>query len=400
VTWSGGLDPLRLAEKQLARDRLRTRGRRWLLERKSARMVASPFAFLRGAAPMFFEILEAHPYFAEGPAGDGWICGDLHIENFGAYRPGAFHEEGRASPKGRRVAFGLNDFDDANLAPLRFDVLRLVTSLLLAARDLGWKGPRAVRLCEVLLGAYADGAKPRVPAPVTALLERAEARSHKKLLADRTVLVRGRRRFERGERYRDLPPSLARAAGTALREAARAFPIDEGAAELDVEDVAFRIAGTGSLGLLRVAVLTRGKGPDARWIFDLKEETRSASAGLRADRLVPAERVRRAMEACLDPLPRMLGTARLDGRSMLVRRLTPQEDKLDMRLVAQGELEPLAAYLGSLTRAAHVRGAARALPRWTRSDRRAILDRAVVLAGIHEAAYLAYCRVVERARIV
>jgi uncharacterized protein (DUF2252 family) len=398
--WPGSIDPLRLAERQLARDRARTRGRRWLLARKAARMSASPFAFLRGASPMFYEILAEAPLFAEGPPGEGWICGDLHLENFGAYRPSGFHEEERGPRRRRRVAFGLNDFDDAAVAPLRFDVLRLVTSLLLGAREHGWSGGRALRLCEALLGAYADDATPRAPPCVTALLDRAGKRSHRKLLADRTETVRGRRRFTRGERYRELDPRARIAVEGALREAARGFGLAQDAPELDVEDVAFRVAGTGSLGLLRVAALTRGKGEDAQWIFDLKEETRAASALLVPDRLVPAERVRRAMEACLDPLPRMLGTATIAGRSVLVRRLAPQEDKLDIGRIAREELDDLAAYLGALTRAAHARGARRRLPRWSAADRRAVLDRAVVLAGVHEAAYLAFCRIVARAGLV
>lgn len=49
-------------------------------------MLASPHAFLRGAAPLFYEILAARPDLAAGPPGEGWIVGDMHLENVGAYR--------------------------------------------------------------------------------------------------------------------------------------------------------------------------------------------------------------------------------------------------------------------------------------------------------------------------
>ena len=82
---------------------------------------------------------------------------------------------------------------------------------------------------------------------------------------------------------------------------------------------------------------------------------------------------------------------------MFVRRLMPQEDKLDLGRIAHGELEPLARHLGALMGAAHRRGAKR-LPRrpWRAEDRAGLLARAIALAGAHEAMYLAYCDQVRR----
>ena len=80
-------DPVLLAKRQLAGDRAKTARFPGLYERKIARMSASPLAFLRGAAPLFYEILSKRPDLARGPAGEGWLTGDLHLENFGAYRP-------------------------------------------------------------------------------------------------------------------------------------------------------------------------------------------------------------------------------------------------------------------------------------------------------------------------
>jgi hypothetical protein len=88
----------------------------------------------------------------------------------------------------------------------------------------------------------------------------------------------------------------------------------------------------------------------------------------------------------------MLGTTELRSISMLVRRLTPQEDKLNLRHLKADDLTPLSAYLGALIGAAH----ARANPQfsgasWSDSECAELLDKAVTLAGIHEAAYLALC---------
>jgi uncharacterized protein (DUF2252 family) len=61
------VDPALLAERQLLNDRQRTARFPFLLQHKIDRMAVSPLAFLRGAAPLYFEILAAHPILAEGP---------------------------------------------------------------------------------------------------------------------------------------------------------------------------------------------------------------------------------------------------------------------------------------------------------------------------------------------
>src|SRR5581483_6313382 len=80
-------DPMKLAERQLERDRRRTRAYPGLFEHKVERMRASPLAYLRGTAPLYYALLREHPELRAAPPGEGWIAGDLHVENFGAYRP-------------------------------------------------------------------------------------------------------------------------------------------------------------------------------------------------------------------------------------------------------------------------------------------------------------------------
>jgi uncharacterized protein (DUF2252 family) len=165
----------------------------------------------------------------------------------------------------------------------------------------------------------------------------------------------------------------------------------------EIEDMAFRIAGTGSLGCLRIAVLVRGKGKrHGEWVFDMKEEDAQASAMwlVPKNSLRGSERVEKGLRACLKDVPRALGHTKLRGLPMLVRRLTPQEDKLDLLHIPADELVPLARLLGALTGRVHTRGATKKPPKrgWSAAEVRHILDSAVRLAGIHEATYLAYCQ--------
>ena len=406
------VDPLVLARRQIANDRERTERFPALFDRKLARMTASPLAFLRGAAPLFYELLAAHPAVAEGPRGKGWITGDLHLENFGAYRPLPLNP-GVPSGGRREVAFDLNDFDDAVVGPWRLDVLRLTTSLILGGRELGAGGRRTLDLAHELLRSYVRAAfskddairacEGHEPAPVMRLIGQVAERSRKELLEGRTEVVKGARRFVRGERYANLPRAIAKRVPKAFAQYVKGLPEDvqQRAGEFEVLDAAWRIAGTGSLGGLRVAVLARPKtekDEDHTWVFDMKEEGRPSAMAflgrpLKKWRLTPAARVATAFGACVARPPRLLGTSSLDGVPLFVRRLAPQEDKLDLSAIADADLDPLADYLGTLVGRAHARGATKPPARpWTDAECETIIDHAIAVAGIHEAAYLALCK--------
>jgi uncharacterized protein (DUF2252 family) len=86
------------------------------------RMMASPYAFLRGSAAMMAEDFAHLPRTGIEPV----ICGDAHLGNFGFY----------ASPE-RDLVFDLNDFDEAHPGPWEWDLRRLTTSVWVAGRENG-----------------------------------------------------------------------------------------------------------------------------------------------------------------------------------------------------------------------------------------------------------------------
>ena len=407
------LDPWALADRQLLLDRERTKRFPELFVRKLQRMSASPLAYLRGAAPLFYELLAANPALAEGCGGEGWLVGDMHLENVGAYRPDPLGtleptsgRESAASKKQHEVRFDLNDFDDALIGPWRLDVLRLTTSLLLGGRELGANGLVALELCDLLLDAWAksafDGAPlPEQPAPVVALCEQVRTRSKAALLDARTAVTGGKRHFVRGPRYADLPAEVIDGVPAAFETYIASLPDEDRPhkGSLEILDCALRIAGTGSLGGLRIAVLVKGKGgTDGGWIFDLKEQgDPSASILLGAPALVPAERVATAFKTAVERPMRMIGCTVLRGSggttklSMFVRKLSPQEDKLNLRRLRGADLPALATYLGALLGSGHARAATKTPKRWAAADLAEIRTHAITLAGIHEAIYVALC---------
>lgn len=88
-----------------------------------ARMLTSPFAFLRGGAAIMAADL------ASGPKPTGikvQACGDMHVANFGVF----------ASAE-RNLVFGINDFDETLPGPWEWDLKRLVASIVASGRFLG-----------------------------------------------------------------------------------------------------------------------------------------------------------------------------------------------------------------------------------------------------------------------
>jgi hypothetical protein len=220
----------------------------------------------------------------------------------------------------------------------------------------------------------------------------------------RTEVGADGRHFQLGPRYFALPSGYRPILGDVLESYVRSLDSVEQprSEQLEVIDAAFRVAGTGSLGTFRIAVLTTGKGgADGGFLFDFKEQTPNSSSRARGvPSVANAEAVVAAWRSCLLDPPRQLGFAGLrapDGetKQLVVRRLTPQEDKLELSTLERSDLPELSAYLGSLLGRAHARGALalgrpKAAP-WSLADQTAILEQAVSLAGIHEATYLAYC---------
>ena len=94
-----------------------------LIPIRYGRMVANPFAFYRGAAPLMAHDLSKLPHSNVIVQ----LGGDAHLANFGLF----------ASPE-RRVLFGPNDFDETLPGPFDWDVRRLATSFVIAARERGF----------------------------------------------------------------------------------------------------------------------------------------------------------------------------------------------------------------------------------------------------------------------
>ena len=103
------------------------------------RMLASPFAFYRGAAAIMACDLAATPTSGLHVQ----VCGDAHLSNFGGF----------ASPE-REMVFDISDFDESLPGPWEWDVKRLAASVEIVGRERGFNAKQRRSTVLAAVGEY------------------------------------------------------------------------------------------------------------------------------------------------------------------------------------------------------------------------------------------------------
>ncbi|WP_310484380.1 DUF2252 family protein [Chamaesiphon sp. VAR_48_metabat_403] len=328
-----------------------------LLDRKYSKMRKNALAFFRGSCHLFYRDLPKESSLNLAPP--VWICGDLHLENFGAYKG-----------EDRQIYFGINDFDESILAPCTWDVVRLVVSTLLAIDSLPFDRADGERLAQIYLTSYANTLSAgNISAIVEAnargivanLLADLRRRKRSDLLDERTILNKERRQLKfdnekilaiSQERFKLVKEVIDNWAQT---QAEPDF--------FKVLDIGFRVAGTGSLGLDRYIVLVAGKGsPDRNYLLDFKQQVISAlqpySIGNQPEWQHPAKRVMKVQQLVQLSPPALLAAIEFDDRSYLLRELQPTQDKIEIEpeLISLEQMENLIDIMAEITAFTHLHG--------------------------------------------
>jgi uncharacterized protein (DUF2252 family) len=145
------------------------------------------YRFFRATTHLFFEDIPIDSFLHKAPP--VWICGDLHLENFGSYK------------SDNRVAyFNINDFDECVLASPLLDIARLLTSIHVAAGSLKLSSKTVNGLSDIFINTYFDQLKAgyiRVLEAATTtgiinkFLEEVKDRKRKDFIAERTIREKG-----------------------------------------------------------------------------------------------------------------------------------------------------------------------------------------------------------------
>ena len=311
------------------------------LKYRHARMATSPFAFLRGGAAIMAPDLLALPHTGYCVQ----ICGDAHVRNLGAY----------SAPDGK-IVFDVNDFDETCRAPWEWDLKRLAISLVLVGREAGASEAIARDSVVAMVSTWRETLRELADLPV---VEVARYNVHRfttdsavgRVLgkAERMTPLRARDELatigaDGRARFVDDPPKLVRVPDAEARRvlsSLAAYRATVGPSRQQVidcyepYDVAFKLAGTGSIGSHNYAVLCVGNGPEDSLILQVKEALRSCYAvlGWQAPGTSPpvheGQRIaegQHRMQTSVDPF---LGWTSIDGRPFYVRQLADHKASLD-----------------------------------------------------------------------
>ncbi|MGW3985634.1 DUF2252 domain-containing protein [Streptomyces sp. NPDC004830] len=341
------------------------------------RMAASPFSFLRGSAGLMAHDLARTPMTGIRAQ----ICGDAHAANFGLY----------GDARGGLV-IDLNDFDETVHGPWEWDLKRLATSLVLAGREAGADEDQCRKAAHDAAGAYRRTMRLLARLPVldawNAIADEqlvSHADAHDLLGTLERISDKARHntsgRFAAksteatdggGRRFVDAPPVLRRvpdeeaaAVALSLEEYVGSLPEDRLPllARYAVQDVAFRVVGTGSVGTRSYVVLLldhRGE----PLVLQVKEARASAlvphlvtagievpEAGHEGRRVVLGQK---RMQVVSDNL---LGWTTVDGRAFQVRQFRNRKGSVDPAALAPDQLDDYGRMTGALLARAHAHSA-------------------------------------------
>jgi uncharacterized protein (DUF2252 family) len=322
---------------------------------KYQRMAAGPFEFFRGSDFLYARAWPDLQPRSPGPA--VLLCGDLHLENFGAFPT----DDGD-------VRFDINDFDEAAIAPCSFDLVRCATSILLAAETWKLSPTQATGMVLTFLDAYRrtviedvrNSPPPEAQPDLGPVARLAEAIRHGSMerLIERQVKRRrdGRWRFRRGD------PRLAKASRKIHQAIGEALAQHGLTHDWELLAVAKRFAGIGSLGLRRFQLLVDTK--KGLRLVSLKESTESALGPIaepeqprfknEAERAVWAQRVLQGK-----PTAGLSAVVRND-RAYRLRAVIPDENRSSLNRLQKDptRLRAAVAIAGRLTARSQFRGCA------------------------------------------
>ena len=368
-----------------------------LIDLKNQRMSLSPFAFYRGAVPVMAYDLS----LAQNTAIHSQLCGDAHVRNLGAFD----------GPDGRLV-FDINDFDETIAGPFEWDVKRMATSLILAGRGINAKHSDCAESAATFLANYrrsilrlsrmpvleaaryqvrrlrdltamstifemAQRATPMhnllaltestpqpAPAPAKAAAKKQSATKSKPAATESSPApATGPMRI-----FKSAPPVLTRITGAqaqrildSLANYTDSLLVERRHffAQYRPIDVAFKVVGTGSVGLRDYCVYMQGNSGKDPLFIQIKEEAASAYAPYLGGNTVPpyhqGRRVvegERAMQVQSDPL---LGWTTIDGRDYLVRQLNDHKASIDITQIKVADLLGYASVCGEMLARGHSR---------------------------------------------
>jgi len=296
-------------------------------------MAENAFRFFRGTCHLFYEDLAAAEPLPLSPL--AWICGDLHIENFGSYKG-----------DNKLVYFDLNDFDEGLLAPASYETVRMVTSIFIAFDNLEIEQAKALNMARLFLKSYsatlakgkAISIEPRTAKGIVCnFLTAATKSTYRDLLKKRTVSKKKSIMLSlEDERHFKLDKKLKQELKAHVNEWIKTS--SDGPYNYKVISTVFRLAGTGSIGVKRYLFLLKSTNTKNKYLLLDMKQSRSSSAApyvpvqqLQWD--TEAQRVINIQQRMQHVPAALLSTTVFRGESYIIQELQPVKDSIKFKLL-------------------------------------------------------------------
>ena len=379
--WAERPDPVALLEEQAA-SRVPE-----LVPIRYGRMMASAFAFFRGAAYVMASDLAS----TERSGFNVQLCGDAHLSNFGGF----------ASPE-RDLIFDVNDFDETLPGPWEWDLKRLAASIAIAGRERGFTSKERRQTVRAAVAQYRE-AMQRVADQGNldiwySRIDRAELRARFEGAASAQQLKTFRKTTEKAKRKDNTraferlahevdgepqiisdPPLIVRVEDLLPQERAQEF--EEGMRELlrayraslphdrrhlleryRYVDLARKVVGVGSVGTRAWVVLMLGRDNRDPLFLQCKEAQPSvlepflgkSEFGHHGRRVVEGQRL---MQSSSDIMLGWLRTTGIDGvtRDFYVRQLWDWKSSADVGVMVPSGMEIYGRMCGATLARGHAR---------------------------------------------
>jgi uncharacterized protein (DUF2252 family) len=324
-------------------------------------MSQSAFRFFRGTCHLYYEDLSKVNDLPDSPL--AWICGDLHLENFGSYKG-----------DNRLEYFDLNDFDEAALAPAAWEISRMITSIFVGFDSLKIDASEASDAAAFFLKIYSgtlSSGKSRYIETETAkgivntFLVKVASRKQKELLKQRAVQKKGKLvLFIDNTHFYKLEEDLKKELLAFIEEWLKAnMKYKNG---FNILDTAFRIAGTGSIGVKRYAFLVEKlQNPSKYILVDMKQSTKSSVQPFLSTTQpawpAEADRVVAVQQRMQNVSPAFLSSANFKNDSYILKELQPIADKINFELIKDRtkDIQRVIEDMAMLTASAQLRSSGR-----------------------------------------
>jgi uncharacterized protein (DUF2252 family) len=333
---------------------------------RHGRMSSSPFAFLRGGASIMAPDMMALPHTGYSVQ----LCGDAHVRNLGAY----------SGPDGK-IVFDVNDFDETTRGPWEWDMRRLAISFVVVAREARASDDTALAAVMELMRSWRESLHELADLPAYELARYTVHRFPSDGAVGRVLAKAGRMSPMQARdelaapgpdnkpRFVENKPKISRvpdAEAALVLGSLAAYRETVGPSREQVldcyapYDVAFKVAGTGSIGGRNYAVLCAGNGPNDSLVLQVKQAIPSCYEVLGWQGGSPAHQGERValgqhrMQTSVDPF---LGWTTIEGVPFYVRQLSDHKASIDPADLKRSSLLEYARVCGETFAKVHARTA-------------------------------------------